>query len=480
MTTPGYISLQALTQHINKVLSGSFSGKEFLVLAVINNLSYYAAKDFYFFELIEKSEDSGQIIARMAASAFGKASAEIRKFQELTGQELKNDLKLLMSIQVDFHTVHGLKLNLIRIDPEYTLGNLERERRMVLSKLVSDNPTHISLVNGEYSSHNKRLPLPLAFKNLAIISSANSAGFQDLMHSLGNNDFGYTFNCDYYFTGVQGEQNSGLMVRKLIEIFQQKKTYDAVVIVRGGGSSSDLFMFDSYDLARAIARFPVPVITGIGHQKNETIADLMAYVCTKTPTKAAEYIISHNHAFEERLLLLQRTISTSSREILSRRTALLYQTGYNFIYATRRLIGQNRSFLHSRSAMLPASTAAIFKRAHGNITALRLSLASGTRIICLKRENELERLSGDIRQGALLMLKNQQATLAFHQKILFILSREQTLKRGFALVRKKGSATDSINGAGTDQVNDLQLDDCIEIELFETRLEAVITGLTVT
>ncbi len=469
MASPQHITLHALTQHINQVLQAGFRNKEFLVIAVINNLSHYASKDFYFFELIEKSEESGQVIAKIAGSAFGKASAEIRKFQDLTGQVLRNDLKLLISVTVDYHPVHGLKLNLIRIDPEYTLGSLERERRLVLERLLRENPEHIRFENGEYVTRNKQALLPQALKRLAVISSSNSAGFQDLMHSLGNNDFGYTFQTDFFFTGVQGEQNSFLMVQKLIDIYTVRENYDAVLIVRGGGSSSDLFMFNSYELSRAVARFPLPVITGIGHQKNETIVDLMAYAYTKTPTKAAEWIIAYNHAFENRLKEFYRSITLHSREILSSRAATLNKTGYQLIHASGNLLEQQRKFLSSRSQLIQSGACSVLFKANSGLTSLRVSLVSGTRIKVLTCRNELDMLFQGLKAGAVLVLKNQQAWLSYHQKMLFILGKEQTLKRGYALITLKGEPLG-------DETR-LQVNDSLEIELHTARVAATVTSV---
>src|SRR5690606_10348650 len=132
-------------------------------------------------------------------------------------------------------------------------------------------------------------------------------------------------NLDTYFTKVQGELNSKVLLLRLIEIYESRTVYDAVVIIRGGGSQSDFLLFDNYELSRAVAKFPIPVITGIGHQKNETIVDLMSHTATKTPTKAAELIISHNRNFEERLLQLQQIIVIKTQRMFSVNNQVLSQ-----------------------------------------------------------------------------------------------------------------------------------------------------------
>lgn len=466
MTRPAYITLYALTQQISQVISSGFRNREFLVLADITNLSYYASKNNYYFELIEKDAESGEVIAKIQATAFGKACTEIRNFEEITGQKLKNDLKLLMSLQVNYHGIHGLKLNLIKIDPEYTLGSIERERRLTLERLVRDNPEHIALVNGEYISKNKQLTGPQAFKYLAIISSSNSAGFQDLMHSLSNNDFGYSFECDPYFTGVQGEHNSSLMVQKLVEIFRSAKNYDAVVIVRGGGSSSDLLMFNSYELARAVARFPTPVITGIGHQRNETIVDLMAFAYTKTPTKAAEYIIAHNHAFESRVKELHRLVFVHARQALHLNASSLKQTSHHFIHASVKLLSGQRSFLGSMAGLLPARSGALLFQASSMLGAVQRLIVSSVQILDIRRKAELDLLISRLQYSVPAVFKSQEGFLGHYKKVFFLMSTEQTLKRGFALVKIGGLPVTGAEG--------VQVNDTIEIELHNTVLEAAV------
>ncbi len=469
MTRPSYITLHTLTQQISQVISSGFKNREFLVLADITNLSVYASKNQYYFELIEKDEETGEIIAKVQATAFGRACTEIRNFEEITGQKLRNDLKLLMSVQVNYHGIHGLKLNLLKIDPEYTLGSIERERRLTLARLVQENPETIKLLNGEYLSRNKELYAPQAFRHLAIISSSNSAGFQDLMHSLNNNDFGYSFQCDPYFTGVQGEHNSSLMVQKLIEVYRSEKKYDAVIIVRGGGSSSDLLMFNSYDLARAVARFPVPVITGIGHQRNETIVDLMAFAYTKTPTKAAEFIIAHNHAFESRVKELHRLVFVHARQILHLNASSLKQTGHSFIHASVKLLSDQRSFLVSRAGMLPAKSGAILFQASSMLGTLQRLIVSSVRIMDLRRKGELELIITRLHFSVPAIFKVQEGYLGHYKKLFFLMSTEQTLKRGFALVK--------ISGRPVTDISMIRLKDTIEIELHDSILEADITKL---
>ncbi|WP_431244478.1 exodeoxyribonuclease VII large subunit [Flavobacterium sp. P21] len=140
---------------------------------------------------------------------------------------------------------------------------------------------------------------------MAVISASNSAGNEDFRHTLRHNDFGYSFQADDYYTVVQGDNNAKLFLNKLIEVYSSGIPYDAIIIIRGGGAQSDFLIFDNYQIGRAVAKFPIPVITGIGHQKNVSIVDLMAHTSTKTPTKAAEFIIAHNRSFEMRSLSLR-------------------------------------------------------------------------------------------------------------------------------------------------------------------------------
>src|SRR5690606_736786 len=150
--------------------------------------------------------------------------------------------------------------------------------------LLERNPEHIRLDNEKIITFNQELSLPPVIQRIAIIASPSSAGYGDFLHTLNNNAAGFSFKTDLFPTEVQGQGNAQIMVDRLVQIYESERDYDAVVIIRGGGATTDLLLFDQYPIARAIARFPIPVITGIGHQRDNTLADQVSHTSLKTPT----------------------------------------------------------------------------------------------------------------------------------------------------------------------------------------------------
>jgi exodeoxyribonuclease VII large subunit len=213
----------------------------------------------------------------------------IEEFEKNTGQAFTNNLHVLVQVSVDYHALYGLSVSVLDIDSNFMLGILEQQRNATLERLVKEND-FIQKEGDGYSTYNSQLKLAAVIHKVAVISSSSSAGNEDFRHTMQHNDFGYVFQIDDYYTVVQGDNNAKLFLNKLIEIYSTGIPYDAIVINRGGGSQSDFLIFDNYNIGRAVAKFPIPVITGIGHQKNVSITDLMAHTHTKTPTKAAEFI----------------------------------------------------------------------------------------------------------------------------------------------------------------------------------------------
>src|ERR1700744_5314997 len=306
--------LSELTALIAGTLSGKFAGQSFWVVADVTNHTFRAEKNHHYFDLVEKMPGSQTIVAKMRVSSWQKGSLSIVAFQRATGQRFTNNINVLVQVSVDFHPTFGLGLVLHAVDINFTLGVLEQQRQATLARLVRENPSAISCIEGLYTTWNKGLRLKPAVLRIALISSPTSAGRQDFRHTLDNNAMRYRFVVDDYFTVVQGENNANQILACLERIRGHATPYDCAVIVRGGGSQTDFLIFDDYELGLAVASYPIPVITGIGHQKDETITDLMAHTQTKTPTQAAEFLLAHNQAFEEGLSRLQKKIVINAQQ----------------------------------------------------------------------------------------------------------------------------------------------------------------------
>ena len=273
----------------------------------------------HFFDLVEKDPNANHIIAKISGKAFGIGTVRITHFEMTTGQKFTNNINLMLQVEVDYHNAYGLSLILTNIDTNFTIGRLQQQRDLTLQKLVNEN-SFITKVNDQYQTTNKKLSLNLVIQHIALISSTSSAGAEDFKHSLENNPFNYKFQIDEYFAMVQGNNNHQQFFERIIDVYKSGIKYDAVVITRGGGAQTDFLLFDNYRIAKAVAKFPIPIITGIGHQKNTTIVDLMAHTQTKTPTQAAEFIIEHNQTFEKNLSNFQKNIIIKSQQRFNKST----------------------------------------------------------------------------------------------------------------------------------------------------------------
>ncbi len=314
MIGQNFIRLAELTGWIQDALDDVFEGKSFWIVADVTNHSFKPNDERHFFSLVEKAEGSSALVAKVDAVAWRAGAAKIKVFEEATGQRFQNGLNVLVRVTVSYSPEYGLKLTLIDIDVNFTIGALERQKQDILLRLETECADYIQKVGDRYVTRNNQLEYSLVIQKIALITSNNTAGFEDFVHTLQNNGFGYEFYIDYYFTPVQGENNAHLIRQNLLDIYKSGKPYDAVVIIRGGGSQTDFLIFDTFALGQVVAKFPIPIITGIGHQRNETIVDIMAHSPTKTPTKAAEFIIAHNADFEDMLLSARKLIANRAQQ----------------------------------------------------------------------------------------------------------------------------------------------------------------------
>ena len=242
-------------------------------------------------ELVEKDE-AHSIVARAKINIWMRVFTRLRfRFEEETGQTLRAGLKLLLLVDVSFHEVYGYSLTVRDIDSSYTLGDLAQQRRKILQQLEEEGILR----------DNQTLTLPRLLNRIAIVSSDKAAGYGDFCNQLLNNDYGLRFTHRLFPAIMQGQHTVESVLQALTDVAAEADRWDVVVIIRGGGATSDLADFESYDLAAAVAQFPIPVIVGIGHERDETVLDFVAHTRVKTPTAAAAFLVDHQRE-ESRLL----------------------------------------------------------------------------------------------------------------------------------------------------------------------------------
>jgi len=258
------LSLSELNSLVKEALQLAFP-EQLWVVAEIGELKVNRTGHCYI-ELVEKDNITNEISARARATIWSWQFRFIQPyFETTTGQALTAGLKVLISVSVEFHEVFGYSLNIKDIDPNYTLGDMARRRAEIIRKLEDEGIIDM----------NKEIPLPEIPSRIAIISSPTAAGYEDFMNQLANNEAGYKFYTRLFPSTMQGTDAPKSIIAALNSIFEIETMFDVVVIIRGGGSQMDLNCFDDYDLAVNISQFPLPVLTGIGHEKDESIADLV-------------------------------------------------------------------------------------------------------------------------------------------------------------------------------------------------------------
>ena len=237
-----------------------------------------------YMELVQKEARGNGIVAKARAQVWANRWVFIKPmFEQMTGQTLAAGMQVMLKVEVTFHELYGYSLNVTDLDPSYTLGDIARHRQEILRRLAEEG----------IDTMNKELPLPRLLQRNAVISSASAAGYGDFCNQLNNHQRELAFKTELFQAVMQGNDVESSVVSALNRIAEQQDEWDVVVIIRGGGATSDLQGFDSLLLAENVAQFPLPIITGIGHERDDTVIDLISHTRVKTPTAAAEFLIHH-------------------------------------------------------------------------------------------------------------------------------------------------------------------------------------------
>lgn len=273
------ISLSELSNRIKTELYQSFPETYWIVAEISEaNVNY---SGHCYIELIDKEENGNKITSKARATIWAYLYRMIAPyFKDSTGLDLQEGIKILFKATVEYHPIYGLSLNILDIDPTYSLGDYERQKREVIERLINDGIFDL----------NKSLAIPRIPSKIAVISSAKAAGYQDFCKHIESKSDNFNITHNLYKATMQGDTAQDSIIAALDKIYNSKNNYDVVVIIRGGGSRSDLMCFDNYELATNVAQFPIPIITGIGHEKDESIVDLVANTKLKTPTAVADFI----------------------------------------------------------------------------------------------------------------------------------------------------------------------------------------------
>jgi exodeoxyribonuclease VII large subunit len=287
------------------------------VVAEISELKENSSGHCYL-ELIEKHPDENNVRARIKAIIWSKRYRFIRSlFENITGESIREGQKVLVKAKIEYHEIYGLSLVITDIDPAFTVGEQAMKRQLIISKLEQE---------GVFTM-NRDLDFPFFPQNIAIISSKNAAGYSDFINHLTGNSYGYTFYTVLFDSAMQGSDTEKGIIDALNKIADNSHLFDCVVIIRGGGSQTDLSWFDNYNIAYHVTQFPLPVITGIGHDKDMSVTDMVANKALKTPTATAEFIVDRIAEAEGNLRDTWLTIKELSVKIIEKNRTRLEASG---------------------------------------------------------------------------------------------------------------------------------------------------------
>ena len=400
------LSLVELNQRIHMTLEQAFPDC-YWVRAEMSDVQENSASGHCYLEFVEKDPRSGQLLAKVRGTIWAKTFLLLKPYFELeTGQRFVSGLKVLVQVTVEFHELYGLSLTVVDIDPAYTLGDMARKRLEIIRQLQEEGVFGL----------NKELPLPTLPRRVALISSPTAAGYEDFMNQLQHNRAGYPFYVKLFPALMQGERTEESVIAALDRIYAHQELFDVVALLRGGGATSDLNSFDSYLLAANCAQFPLPILTGIGHERDDTVVDLVAHTRLKTPTAVAEFLIRRMDQAAQTVEELQQAVSQSVSLRLLQEKQRLQSYATRFPVMVGQRIERNRTLLHQLGAKLPTM-------AHGFVE---------------RKQAEIDRLAMRLRNAVTTHLAEKKRFLQLQEQFVRMASPDYILRRGYSLTLREG------------------------------------------
>lgn len=427
------IKLSELNKRILNATNNAFPDP-FWIIAEILELDINRSGHCYL-ELIEKSETDESIIAKSRATIWSSRFSMLRSyFETTTGTKLESGLSVLLKSNVSFHPVYGLSLNVTDIDPAYTLGEIALRKQEIINKLITAGVINM----------NKELQLSEIPQNIAIISSETAAGYGDFIDSLLRNSYHFRFHVYLFPAVMQGTEAGPSIISALEKIYNSGLPLDAVALIRGGGSKSDLDCFNSYDLAMNIAQFPIPVLTGIGHDRDETIADIVAFKSLKTPTAVAEFLIDSFLEFSEYVKSIQDRFEQDLKWIIQQEKVRLQQSASHLNYLVKNYILKEENYLATYKTAILKNSDYLLKKEGTTLNNISGKLQVLSQVILPQKKHDLailEEKSGRIFRER---IKKTNIELEGLGKTFEILRPEGVLARGYSISYIDGKVLKSI------------------------------------
>jgi len=428
-------SLLEISSGISRAISHAFPDY-YWVKAEITKLNFYPKSGHCYPDLVEKHNGliKAQIRANIWAGNFNNIN---RKFKTVTGEPLKDGLKILFLAKVGYHEHYGLALNIVDVEPAFTLGEMAREKQLTVERLKQEG----------LFEENKKRRLPLLPKRVAVISVETSKGYSDFKNVLQNNSWHYRFVLSLFPALLQGDGAVSSITEQVNAIASRRDEFDVVAIIRGGGGDVGLNAYDNYSLAKTVAVCPLPVITGIGHSTNLTVVQMVAFANKITPTEAGHFLIQQFHNFAVRLENAETKTVRYVMEMLTAEKQHLLQLTKMFAVHTRNLFSRHKTQRIYLIKRLEQSIPALFGKAHEKL----ISVASHLKYQPVQKTRQkiqiLENIQKLISIHAEQSLQKANSRLRLLESKVSLMNPENVLKKGYSISTVDGKVLKSAANA---------------------------------
>lgn len=439
------ISLSELNDSIKNLVEGTFDSPLW-VMAEIAEMKV-AVNGHCYLDLLERNERSGKDLARVRATIWRNTFPLLKAyFEETTGQILSAGLKVMLLVEVRFHSLYGYSLNVVDINPGFTLGEMALLREKILRELEDEGILEL----------NKRLDFPLLPQRIAVISSEGAAGYEDFLNELMGNSWHYHFQVKLFPAIMQGGQTEASVVEALERIFESVDDFDVVVIIRGGGAKLDLSAFDNKLIAEHVAQFPLPVLVGIGHTKDQTVLDIVANQSLKTPTAVADFLLQKIKEQDDLLDEFQTVLQTVVNDIVMQEKDSLQALHFSFRNVVDYRIQQEKTRVSQFQIDIHRQCGYLLEMENQQLSYLPEKIQLLIHSVFYQKERSFEHYFNRIKRGGLMIIRQQKRQMDNFSEKVKLLQPETLLKRGYHLISDK-------TGKIIKEIEDVSVNDTVKI-----------------
>jgi len=432
------LTLLELNRKVKDTIALGFP-ENYWVVAEISEMKVNR-KGHCYLDLVEKDETEDRIIAKARGMIWAYTFRMLKPyFESATGQEFGAGLKIMVSVSVEFHELYGYSLHISDIEPSYTLGDMARKRMETIKKLEEEGIIKM----------NQQLHLAKVPQKIAVISSQTAAGYKDFTEQLHHNPYGYVFYPKLFPAYMQGDEAESSIIAALEKIYQYENFFDAVAIIRGGGAQADLSCFDQYTLAANVAQFPLPVISGIGHEKDESVVDLVVHTKLKTPTAVADFLVTKAYEFEQALLALRDEIVDHTNRFIQQEHQRQQNYSSRLTPNINAMIDKNKTRLERKAEKLNHLNQVLIQRQHQKLKNYSSHIRNATRRMIEKSSYEMSHLERNLPSSVEKYISSKKKHMNQLDRENHHLDPKNILKRGFSITQKNNQTLKSLKETET-------------------------------